>query len=156
MEPSDGAAIAAAVMIGVLFWLVIMVGMIALHIIPLWKILKRMGHAPGWSFLILAPFGTLIGLLHKGEPVLGAIHIPPSGELCIGAKGHPTTVNGSPVKVRDTAKLADATMLYTNSQTWWQGGHGEAFQRLQGTVALSRGWGDCYGHFMVAAGRADM
>ncbi len=101
-------------------------------------------------------FGTLIGLLRRGEPVLGAIHIPPSGELCIGAQGHPTTVNGRPVRVRPTARLEEATVLYTNTQTIWQEGHGAAFQRLLGRAALVRGWGDCYGHFMVAAGRADV
>jgi myo-inositol-1(or 4)-monophosphatase len=101
-------------------------------------------------------FGTLIGLLHKGEPVLGAIHIPPAGELLIGAHGHPTTLNGRPVRVRATARLEDATLLYTNTQTIWQQGHGAGFQRLQERVALARGWGDCYGHFMVAAGRADV
>src|SRR5262249_50189818 len=83
-------------------------------------------------------FGTLIGLLHKGQPVLGVIHIPPSGVLCIGATGHPTTLNGAPVKVRLTPRLEDATVLYTNTQTWWEGGHGEAFQRLQQKAGLVR------------------
>ncbi|HEX7926818.1 MAG TPA: inositol monophosphatase family protein, partial [bacterium] len=101
-------------------------------------------------------FGTLIGLLHKGQPVLGAIHIPPSAELCIGAKGHPTTLNGTSVRVKATERLADATVLYTNTQTWWEGGHADAFQRLQQKAGLVRGWGDCYGHMMVAIGRADV
>jgi myo-inositol-1(or 4)-monophosphatase len=101
-------------------------------------------------------FGTLIGLLHKGQPVLGAIHIPPAGELAIGATGHPTTLNGKPVRVKTTERLEDATLLYTNTQTIWQQGHGAAFQRLQAQAGLVRGWGDCYGHFMVAVGRADV
>lgn len=101
-------------------------------------------------------FGTLIGLLRKGQPVLGAIHIPPSGELCIGAQGRPTTLNGAPVRVRPTQRLEDATLLYTNTQTIWQQGHAEGFQRLQQKAGLARGWGDCYGHFMVAVGRADV
>ena len=101
-------------------------------------------------------FGTLIGLLHRGEPVLGAIHIPPSGELLIGARGHATTLNGRPVRVRPTERLEEATLLYTNTQTIWQQGHGAGFQRLQDRAGLVRGWGDCYWHFMVAAGRADV
>lgn len=101
-------------------------------------------------------FGTLIGLLRNGEPVLGVIHVPPSGDLCIGAQGHPTTLNGRPVKVRPTARLEEATVLYTNTQTIWQQGHGAAFQRLLGRAGLVRGWGDCYGHMMVAVGRADV
>jgi len=101
-------------------------------------------------------FGTLIALLEKGVPVLGVIHLPATKELMIGARGRETLVNGKPVRVRGTGRLADATLVYTNTQGLWQQGHGAAFQRLQERVALARGWGDCYGHFMVAAGRADI
>jgi myo-inositol-1(or 4)-monophosphatase len=101
-------------------------------------------------------FGTLIGLLHKGVPVLGAIHIPTSAELVIGATGHPTQLNGTPVRVKNTERLEEATLVYTSTQTIWGAGDGDGFQRLQAKVAQARGWGDCYGHFMVAAGRADI
>jgi histidinol phosphatase-like enzyme (inositol monophosphatase family) len=101
-------------------------------------------------------FGTLIGLLERGQPVLGAIHLPVSKELMIGAKGRATTLNGRPVRVRNTERLSEATLVYTSTQVLWQHGHGAGFERLQERVALARGWGDCYGHFMVAAGRADI
>jgi fructose-1,6-bisphosphatase/inositol monophosphatase family enzyme len=47
-------------------------------------------------------------------------------------------------------------VLYTSTREWWRLGHGGAFQRLQERAGLVRGWGDCYGHFLVAAGRADV
>jgi histidinol phosphatase-like enzyme (inositol monophosphatase family) len=101
-------------------------------------------------------FGTLIALLERGVPILGAVHIPTAGELVIGARGRQTTLNGSPVRVRPTATLAEATLVYTNTQELWRQGHAAGFQRLQARVGLARGWGDCYGHFMVAVGRADI
>jgi myo-inositol-1(or 4)-monophosphatase len=100
-------------------------------------------------------FGTLIALLHQGEPILGAIHLCALGELMIGAAGRPTEVNGRPVRVSATGLLERATVLYTDSHGWTQKGLGQAFQRVQERAWLVRGWGDCFGHFQVAAGRAD-
>jgi len=101
-------------------------------------------------------FGTLIALLENGVPLLGVIHLPATGELMIGARDHGTTVNGRPVHVRETASLEEATFCYTDIAQLHKLGHGPAVQALQGRVRLVRGWGDCYGHFLVAAGRADL
>jgi histidinol phosphatase-like enzyme (inositol monophosphatase family) len=98
-------------------------------------------------------FGTLIALLHRGRPVIGAIHLCALGELMIGAAGRPTEVNGKPVRVSRTDRLDQATVLYTDSRNW--AGNGVDFQRMQERAFLVRGWGDCFGHFQVAAGRAD-
>jgi len=100
-------------------------------------------------------FGTLIALTRRGEPILGAIHLCALGELMIGAQGRPTTVNGQPVRVTRTARLDQATVLYTDTRNWWQQGQGPGFLRVQEEACLVRGWGDCFGHFLVAAGRAD-
>jgi histidinol-phosphatase len=100
-------------------------------------------------------FGTLIALLRRGQPILGAIHLCALGELMIGASGRPTEVNGRPVRVSRTDRLDRATVLYTDSRTWQAQGQGLAFQRVQERAFLVRGWGDCFGHFQVAAGRAD-
>jgi fructose-1,6-bisphosphatase/inositol monophosphatase family enzyme len=48
------------------------------------------------SFMTACPlFGTLIALLHQGQPVLGVIHQPILGQLMIG-DGTSTTLNGRP------------------------------------------------------------
>jgi histidinol-phosphatase len=101
-------------------------------------------------------FGTLIALLDEGRPLLGVINLVATGELMIGAQGRPTTVNGRPVRVRETARLEEATLLFTEAARLHRLGHGAAFLELQRRVRLARGWGDCYGHFLVAAGRADI
>lgn len=101
-------------------------------------------------------FGTLIALMEGPQPILGVIHLPATGELMIGARGQGTTVNGRPVRVRDTAKLEDATFLFTDGSHMHRLGRGAEFVALQKRVRIVRGWGDCYGHFMVAAGRADI
>ena len=101
-------------------------------------------------------FGTLIALLREGQPVLGAIHLPATGELMLGARGQATTLNGRPVRVRGTSSLEEATLAFTDPAELYRLGHGAAFEALGRRVAVARGWGDCYGHFLVAAGRADI
>ena len=109
------------------------------------------------SFIHGVPlFGTLIGLLEDGQPVLGAIHLPATGDLLLGARGLPTTLNGRAVRVSEVADLDRATLLLTSPSAVFEHGHGEAFHRLRKKVELVRGWGDCYGHFMVATGRAEI
>ena len=100
-------------------------------------------------------FGTLIALLEDEEPLVGVIHLPAVGELMIGARGRPTTVNGRAVRVRDTDSMERATVLYTDAGGIAKVDEGRAMKRIFDRASLVRGWGDCYGHFMVAAGRAD-
>ena len=62
------------------------------------------------SFIHGVPlFGTLIALVEHGTPVIGVINLPATGEMMIGAKGRPTTVNGRPVRVRETSRLSEGT-----------------------------------------------
>jgi histidinol phosphatase-like enzyme (inositol monophosphatase family) len=101
-------------------------------------------------------FGTLIGLLRGTRPILGIIHLPATGDLMAGAEGRPTLLNAKPVRVSAVADLANATLLLTDPSDLFDKGHGDAFHRLRGRVSLVRGWGDCFGHFLVAAGRAEV
>ena len=47
-------------------------------------------------------WGTLLALLHKGEPVLGLIDQPYTKERWVGIKGQPTTFNGAWLSFRIT------------------------------------------------------
>lgn len=65
MEGSDAAAAAAATsfaLVFFLFWLVLMIAMVVIFIIPIWRILGRLGYTPAWSLITLVPFGSIIGL----------------------------------------------------------------------------------------------
>lgn len=108
------------------------------------------------SFVTGVPlFGTLVALLHHGQPVLGCIHQPILGQLVVG-DGRVTTLNGAPVRCRPTRALADATLLTCDWVNPAVHQDGPAFDRLSRTVKLARTWGDCYGYLLLASGWADL
>lgn len=100
-------------------------------------------------------FGTLIGLLRDGRPILGAIHQPITGELVIGtATG--TTLDGRPIRVREPRPLERATVLTTDPGLIPRSEDFERFEALRRRAGVFRTWGDCYGYLLVATGRADL
>lgn len=100
-------------------------------------------------------FGTLIALLHRNLPVLGAIHQPVLRQLLIG-DGSRTTLNGRTVRVRATQQIEEATLLCSDVLSPAQYQNGPAFDALCRRVKLVRTWGDCYGYLLLATGWADL
>jgi myo-inositol-1(or 4)-monophosphatase len=108
------------------------------------------------SFITGVPlWGTLIGLLHQGQPILGCIHQPVMNQLLIG-DGSTTTLNGRVTRVRPCERLADATLLTSDTLNLGKYQNGARCDRLSGQVKLYRTWGDCYGYLLVASGLADV
>lgn len=107
------------------------------------------------SFITGVPlWGTLIALLHHGQPILGCIHQPVMAQLLIG-DGSTTTLNGRPTRMRPCQRLADATLLTSDTLNLGKYQNGANAAALAGQVKLFRTWGDCYGYLLVASGLAD-
>lgn len=107
------------------------------------------------SFISGVPlWGTLIALMHRGQPVLGAIHQPVLRQLMLG-DGSTTTLNGRPVRVRPCGKIEDATLLTSDPINPPKYQDGKKFSALAERAKLVRTWGDCYGYLLVAGGWAD-
>lgn len=108
------------------------------------------------SFITGVPlWGTLIALLHQGQPVLGCIHQPVLQQLMLG-DGTTTTLNGQPVRCRTTVRIEEATLLTSdpvNPETYQDGA---AFAALSRRARLARTWGDSYGYLLLASGWADV
>jgi histidinol phosphatase-like enzyme (inositol monophosphatase family) len=108
------------------------------------------------SFITGVPlWGTLIALLHQGQPVLGAIHQPILHQLMIG-DGTTTTLNDRPVRVRPCHRPEEATLLTSDPLNPALYQNGAAFDALCKRARLVRTWGDCYGYLLLAAGWADV
>lgn len=100
-------------------------------------------------------WGTLIALLHNGQPVLGCIHQPVLGQLVIG-DGVTTELNDRPVRCRPTRRIEDATLLTSDPMNPGKYQDGPRYDALQGRAKLVRTWGDCYGYLLLATGWADI
>lgn len=107
------------------------------------------------SFISGVPlWGTLIALLHRGQPVLGCIHQPVLGQLMLG-DGMATTLNGRVVRVRDCTRIEDATLLTSDPLNVENHQNGPTFAAIAQRAKLVRTWGDCYGYLLVASGWTD-
>ncbi|REJ76836.1 MAG: histidinol-phosphatase [Planctomycetota bacterium] len=106
-------------------------------------------------------FGTLIGLEQAGEAKLGVCRMPALDETVYAASGcgawwQTGGADPRPARVSDTDRLDRALFSYTALELFAEYHRRSAFDALMDSVASSRAWGDCYGHILVATGRADL
>ena len=110
-----------------------------------------------YSFVHGVPlYGVLIALEVADETCLGVVNLPAMGEIVYAARGVGCFWNDAPARVSATASLADALLLSTDFGTCERYGFGEAARRLERGAGARRTWGDCYGHILVATGRAEV
>ncbi|HUH13632.1 MAG TPA: histidinol-phosphatase [Longimicrobiales bacterium] len=109
------------------------------------------------SFLRGVPlYGVMVALEEDGEAVLGVLHFPAlSGETVYAARGHGCWWDGRRARVSEVADLSRALLLTTDAELLPREGRAEAWDRLRSRAAFTRTWGDCYGHALVATGRAE-
>ncbi len=114
------------------------------------------------SFIHGVPlFGTLIGLEFEERIVLGVCRMPALDEVIYATLGEGAWWRSArePVRrarVSSVGRLEDALFCVTTISGWERIGRYDAFERIRSAVKLTRGWGDCYGHALVATGRADV
>jgi myo-inositol-1(or 4)-monophosphatase len=108
------------------------------------------------SFIRGVPlYGVLVGLEIAGDVVVGVACFPAMNEIVAAASGEGCRWNGRRARVSGQTSLAEAVVSYTSSANLDRLRPG-AWARLQQETRTQRGWGDCYGHCLVATGRADV
>jgi len=100
-------------------------------------------------------FGTLIGLLKNGKPVLGVYNHPILDDFLIG-DNHETMINGTKTLMRKCSDLSNAVLLTTDHLNIEKYQDISKFNDLIKKVKLYRNWGDCYGYYLLATGYADI
>jgi myo-inositol-1(or 4)-monophosphatase len=109
------------------------------------------------TFILRTPlFGTLLALERDGEPILGSIYLPIQDQLLIGSAETGTFLEGRRCSVSKTPDLKSAKLLITDPAALAGVERDEGFVKLCRSVKLVRGFGDCYGYFLVASGAADI
>lgn len=108
------------------------------------------------SFITGSPlWGTLIALLHHGQPVLGLMDMPMLGERWLAQRGHGAQCNGRAVQVSTHRPLAQA-VIYSTSPDAFKPDEWAAFDALSRRCALRRFGGDCYSYAQLAGGHVDL
>ncbi|WP_424137208.1 inositol monophosphatase family protein [Roseomonas chloroacetimidivorans] len=103
-------------------------------------------------------FGTLIGLLHRGRPVLGIIDQPATGERWIGVEGRRTTFRGSfggTAGCRACPEIGQAELSCTTPDMF-PPGRDAGFQALRRAARRVTWGGDCYAYGLMALGLVDI
>jgi myo-inositol-1(or 4)-monophosphatase len=106
------------------------------------------------SFMRGVPlYGVLVGVEVDGVASVGVAHFPPLRETVAAGSGLGCTWNGKVCRVSPVTRLSEALVLTTDPKALARDPGWLALQERAGTV---RGWSDCYGHALVATGRAEV
>lgn len=105
-------------------------------------------------------YGVLVALEIGVEAVIGVVRFPALGETVSAARGLGCRWNGRPARVSEVTDLDAATVLLTEAVrpervSAEYGTVPSGWTELASRAALVRTWGDCYGHALVATGRAE-
>jgi histidinol-phosphatase len=101
-------------------------------------------------------YGVLLGLAIDGRVEAGVAHFPALDEMVWAASGGGTYLNGRRVHASATRDLADAFVGFTNAGSFERYQRAGAWAAVQRATAHQAGWGDAYGHALVACGRLEV
>jgi histidinol-phosphatase len=102
-------------------------------------------------------WATLIALQVGGELVLGVASAPALSERYVAARGHGAQMNGRPIRVSPVSTIPEAQVFYAGMKTWLADpdATGAAVLRVLAGCSRSRGFGDFWGHTLVARGAGE-
>ena len=101
-------------------------------------------------------YAVLIGLEIEGVAQVGVAYFPALDEMLAAATGHGCWWNGRRSHVSEVATLDKALVTCTNVANFARYGRADAWRRVEQAAYYCAGWGDAYGHCLVATGRAEL
>ena len=114
------------------------------------------------SFIRGVPlFGTLIAVEYAGISVVGVINLPALQEMVYASRDqgawhvarHQDPI---PAKVSRVSSLAGALFTSAGADGYKYVDRMRAYDQVAAACGKARGWGDCYGYYLVAIGQADL
>jgi histidinol phosphatase-like enzyme (inositol monophosphatase family) len=112
------------------------------------------------SFISGVPlYGTMVGVEHDGEAVIGVVAFPALHVGMDAARGQGawqiwSDGERSPARVSSATSLSEGLLATTEFSGYEHRRAANAFHELCQAAWFSRTWGDCYGYYLVATGRA--
>lgn len=99
-------------------------------------------------------WATLIALQVDGELVMGIVNAPAIGERYEAVRGEGARMNDRPIRVSDIDTLSEAQLFHSGAR-WFASGPGGGALGLFAGAARTRGFGDFWGHTLVARGAGE-
>ncbi len=100
-------------------------------------------------------WGTLIALAVDDHPVVGVASAPALGERYEASKGSGARLNGAPIEVSRADRISRAFLVYAEIDELLAGPYAGAVLEMLRESRRNRGFGDFWGHMLVARGSAD-
>ena len=101
-------------------------------------------------------WSNLIALAVDDEPVVGVVNVPALGERYEARTGGGARLNGDPIHVSRADRIPGAFMVFAGMDDWLSGDYAAGVQALISDARRNRGFGDAWGHCLVARGSADV
>jgi histidinol-phosphatase len=101
-------------------------------------------------------WSNLIALAVDDEPVLGVVNLPALGERYDASRGGGARLNGAPIHVSRADRVPRAFVVFAGMGDWLSGPYGPGVRQLIADARRDRGFGDAWGHCLVARGSADV
>ena len=100
-------------------------------------------------------YGVLIAMEDPDGVQVGVVYLPALDEMVWAGRGEGCWWNGQRSQVSSIDALDHATICYTDWRSFAECEKGRAWDNVSRSARCCRSWGDCYGHILVATGRAE-
>jgi histidinol-phosphatase len=101
-------------------------------------------------------WGTLAGLTYQGKTIAGVVDVPALGHTYRALRGDGAYRGERRIHVSKVESLAAATIFYTSLSWFQRAKRMDSFLELSLRTQVQRGYGDFYGHMLVAQGSGDL
>jgi histidinol-phosphatase len=100
-------------------------------------------------------WANLLALKVEGDYVLGLVNAPALSERYAATRGGGATWNGEPMHVSQVERTADGMIVFGDVEVWAGTDRAPRFHELAHAARRNRGFGDFWGHMLVARGAAE-
>lgn len=101
-------------------------------------------------------YAVLIGLEIENNVEVGVAYFPALGEMVAAATGEGCWWNGRRARVSEVSSLDRAVMAFTDVRNFDHFDLSAEWGRFKRATYYRAGWGDAYGHALVATGRVEL
>jgi histidinol-phosphatase len=101
-------------------------------------------------------WATLVGLEHQGEPIAGVAVEPVLDRTYHALRGAGAFRDGEHIRVSTVDRLDESVLFYSSLAWFVKAGKEDVFLKLVARTQRQRGYGDYYGHLLVAQGSGEV